>query len=213
MGYYTDFDGCFSIKPYLQPRHAAYLEAFLQKRHCRYDEKMLQSIPDPLREAVELPVGPDGLFSLVVEEADTHWLEDGIALEPKMVGLRPGLRLDVNAPASGVPHLYCQWQIAPYPNTDPTKERWELSGPAESSKFYGYNRWLVFLLKHFFMPWGYVLNGEVRWAGENVDDRGRIDITRNAVRIDVAEISYRNIFEFDPAVDNEIEATGLDPWD
>ncbi len=36
-------------------------------------------------------------------------------------------------------------------------------------------------MQHFLVPWGYVLNGEAHWAGEDPRDRGTITIRHNHV--------------------------------
>jgi hypothetical protein len=41
--------------------------------------------------------------------------------------------------------------------------------------------WLVLLVEHFLGPLGYVLNGEVSWNGDEVEDRGSIFVKDNAV--------------------------------
>lgn len=51
-------------------------------------------------------------------------------------------------------------------------------------KFYFYVEWIEYLIKHFFIPEGYTLNGEVRWRGEDFDDVGKIIIKDNVVEVD-----------------------------
>lgn len=48
--------------------------------------------------------------------------------------------------------------------------------------FYEYVEWLEYLINWILYPEGYVVNGEVRWQGEEHDDRGTIIVTDNRVR-------------------------------
>jgi hypothetical protein len=51
--------------------------------------------------------------------------------------------------------------------------------PEEGESRHGVRMWLRLLLEHFLVPRGYVLNGEVRWEGQDPDDRGCIVIKDN----------------------------------
>ena len=62
MGYHTEFRGAFAISPPLRAHHLAYLRKFNEIRHEKRDTEAAAKIPDPLREAVGLPLGPDACF-------------------------------------------------------------------------------------------------------------------------------------------------------
>lgn len=68
----------------------------------------------------------------------------------------------------------CHWE----PTPDGTQIRW-----SEHTKFYNYDVWLRFLIAHFLAPWGYVLNGEVRFSGESDGDEGVITVAQNVVTV------------------------------
>lgn len=53
--------------------------------------------------------------------------------------------------------------------------------PEEGESRHGVRMWLRLLLAHFLVPRGYVLNGEVRWEGQDPDDRGCIFIKDNQI--------------------------------
>jgi hypothetical protein len=89
-----------------------------------------------------------------------------------------------NTPPDGQPSLWCQW----VPNDDGTAIVWD-----GGEKFYEYVDWIKYLVENFFKPWGYVLNGEVSWSGEDIDDRGLIVIQDNVVKIKVARIVYEEV--------------------
>ncbi len=73
---------------------------------------------------------------------------------------------------NGVPYYFCQW----IPTDDGMGLKWD-----GREKFYEYKAWLPYLIKRFFQAWGIVLNGEVTWQGEEVDDRGTLYIKDNQV--------------------------------
>ena len=52
-----------------------------------------------------------------------------------------------------------------------------------NEKFYEYEEWLRYLIKHFFEPSGYILNGEIEFQGEDYDDFGIIYVKDNVVTI------------------------------
>jgi hypothetical protein len=79
------------------------------------------------------------------------------------------------------PGYWCQWQ----PSKDGTEIEWD-----GGEKFYNYEEWLEYLIQHFLEPWGYVLNGTVKWSGEDAEDIGSITVTDNVVRARKAVISY-----------------------
>ena len=69
------------------------------------------------------------------------------------------------------PTCYCQWR--------PTEDGTEIEDVGE--KFYGWLEWLEYLVDHRLKPWGYVLNGQVRWQHEDWDDSGIIYVKDNRV--------------------------------
>jgi hypothetical protein len=57
----------------------------------------------------------------------------------------------------------------------------DLIVPDECESRHGLRLWLVLLIEHFLAPLGYVLNGEVSWTADDLDDRGSIFVKDNAV--------------------------------
>lgn len=197
MGYTTDFWGEFDVEPPLTNEHRAYLTAFAGTRRMKRNAEITATYPDPLREAVGLPVGEDGGY-YVGDTADF-----GQTPSPDVV--------DYNAPPGAMPYeirretfgsdfqkgweeerrriaageqqpgLWCQW----IPDESGTAIRWD-----EGEKFYEYVPWIRYLIEHFLKPWGYTLNGEVEWSGEETDDRGKIVVTNNEVTVLVGRIRF-----------------------
>ena len=48
-------------------------------------------------------------------------------------------------------------------------------------KFYDYVAWLEYLIGRFLAAWGYLLNGEMKWAGEDDADHGTILVKDNQI--------------------------------
>ena len=148
MGYHTSFDGAFSCTPALNADQVAYLRQFSYNRRVALREEELHSIPDPLREAVGLPVGNEGAY--YVGELDRH---------------SNTIIINYNTPPKGQAGLWCQW----IPTENGKYIKWD-----EDEKFYNYIEWIVYINNHFLKPWGIVLNGEVDWEGEEFADCGSI---------------------------------------
>lgn len=168
MGYYTEFDGEFRVSPPLRPEHATYLRAFSRTRRMKRDSLNTSLRSDPVREGVSLPVGDEGAY-FVGEEGFK-----GQDIGPDVI--------NSNIPPVGQPGLWCQW----IPTEDCTAIVWD-----GGEKFYGYIEWIKYLIAHFLKPWGYTLNGEVYWEGEERDDAGIIRIEHDMVRV----LRARTIYE------------------
>lgn len=167
MGYTTEFEGDFSIYPQLGYDHQAYLERFVKIRHMKRDPAEASKFPDPLRVNVELPIGEQGMYFVNA---------DGVRGQDRDTSI-----LDYNYPPKGVPGLWCSWE--------PDEEGLILSWDG-SEKFYDYVEWLKFLITHFFAPWGYTLNGEVYYEGEDSDDFGKIIVVDNVVTVKKGRKTY-----------------------
>lgn len=73
------------------------------------------------------------------------------------------------------PDSYCQWVVS----SDGMSIEWD-----GGEKFYEYVEWITYLVDNLIKPWGYVLNGEVAWDGEERGDIGTIVIKDNEVAIE-----------------------------
>ena len=180
MGYSTDFSGQFNLDKPLTPEHKAYLEAFNGSRRMQRNSWKTAKMPDPLREAVELPVGTDGGYFVGAVLLDGQ--TDGASSWANCSGQAhtPDI-LDYNRAPKGQPGLWCQWT----PNEDGTAIEWD-----GGEKFYKYVDWIEYLIENFLAPWGYVLNGEVNWEGEDSDDLGLIVIENNEVSTKIGRVIY-----------------------
>ena len=156
MGYTTVFEGIFHLNKRLFDSEALYLFEFSRTRRMKRNPAILQSIPDPARTAVGLPVGEEGCYFV-----NEKWDEDS---EVSVV--------NYNRPPKTQPGLWCKW----IPTADGGGIQW--SG---AEKFYDYVEWLQYIINNFLEPWGYVLNGEVNWQGEREEDIGTIVVASNLI--------------------------------
>ena len=171
MGYTTDFDGEFIVTPALEPKHRAYLEAFSSTRRMTRDAKQASKLPDPLRKAVGLPIGTDGGYFV----GDT----EGEGMDAFGQSHTDDIT-DYNHAPEGQPGLWCQWHPS------------ELGTAifAEGEKFYDYIPWLQYLIDNFLTPWGYKLNGEVTWQGEEGSDQGKIQVKDSKIKVLRAKVTF-----------------------
>lgn len=62
MGYTTWFTGHLKFDRPLAPPHLTYLRAFNEMPHVYWDVELIKDVPDPIREAVRLPLGENGCY-------------------------------------------------------------------------------------------------------------------------------------------------------
>lgn len=166
MGYTTDFEGELKITPEIQPDHETYINTFSKTRRMKRNEAATAVLPDRIRDRVGLPVGRDGGYFVGSEASFGQDWE-----HPSVV--------DRNRPPEGQPGLWCQWAV------EDGALRWNLG-----EKFYDYTEWMAYLIDNFFAPWGYKLNGEITWVGEDRTDMGKISVKDNVVTVKTGRIVY-----------------------
>lgn len=163
MGYTTDFTGRLKIghpeKKLMTAAQVAYINNFSKSRRMKRDANKAETLSDPIREAVGLPIGIEGGY--YVGSADQNYGQN-----------KDSSVIDSNSPPQGQPGLWCQWVVNPLS----AELIWD-----GGEKFYSYVEWLNYLIEHFFQPWGFVLNGSIDWQGEERKDRGTIIVINNKV--------------------------------
>jgi len=163
MGYTTDFEGHLKFNKNLTEAQFEYINAFSSIRHMKRDNSILENSPDPLRIAVGLPLGIDSEYYVGTTKQRNCGGQDN----------RLGV-MDYNKQPYTQPGLWCQWIVSDYKQNDILE--WD-----GSEKFYSYIDWLKYLMENFFIPWGYVLNGTIKWQGENMGDTGLIEVKDNNI--------------------------------
>ncbi len=163
MGYTTDFDGSFTLDRPLTAAQAAYLRKFAETRRMKRDPVATATLPDPLREAVGLPIGSEaGYYVGSTAMAGQDWKRLGA------VGV-----VDDNNEPDEQPGLWNHWV--------PTEDGAGIEHDG-GEKFYDYAEWLQYICDHFLKRWDLTLNGKVRFQGEEPDDRGAVIVQDNKVR-------------------------------
>ena len=186
MGYTTDFKGSFTLDKPLTADQKEYLDMFADTRRMTRDPVKLQMMKDArmgntrcfeLLDILGLPLGPKGEFYCGTGMAgqDGGCFNSGLDNSVVDYNVAPGEAKwgDTKPKAKGgQPGLWCQWN----PNEDGTEIAWD-----GSEKFYNYIEWIQYLITTFLAPWGYKVNGEVVWQGEETGDVGVIEIVDNEV--------------------------------
>ena len=112
----------------------------------------------------------DGMFRLDRPLTPEHKVVlDELAQEEHFAG---GDAKPIREARSGRPCIYCQWK----PTADGMFIIWDMG-----EKFYGWLEWLTYIVEHYLKPWGYRLNGEVRWRGDDRSDSGIIFVKDNRI--------------------------------
>lgn len=166
MGYNTDFDGYFEFQNPVSEEIRDYINTFCRTRHCiRDNDKIKKLVTDWEEKTYPLDkgnLGKNGEF-FVFDHIDMS--RDDFDFDEK------NLVIDYNDNGK-MPELWCQWII-----TDDCKYlEWD-----GGEKFYNYIEWLNYLIDNFFKPYNIILNGKVRFRGEDFDDMGEINIVDNTV--------------------------------
>jgi hypothetical protein len=167
MGYTTDFDGEFTLDKPLDAVQASYLKKLAETRRMKRDPAIAVTLPDPVRKAVGLPIGDEAGYFVGGEDFMGQEKDKSV--------------LDYNKPPTGQPGLWLQWE----PSDDGTAIVWN-----EAEKFYDYTAWLKYLIDNFLAPWGYTLNGEVEWQGEDSEDKGILGVKDNKVYVKEGMVTY-----------------------
>lgn len=157
------YGGEFTLSRPLAPEHLAYLEAFARTR--RMKRSTSSELPDPTREAAGLPLGEEGGYFVGGQGFMGQDHDSSI--------------LDHNQPPVRQPGLWCQWT----PNEDGSAIEWD-----GNEKFYHPVEWIAYLIEHFIVRWGYILNGEVEWDDEG--EFGLIRVVNNVVSEKQGRITY-----------------------
>jgi len=160
MTYNVEFKGQWNLNLPLNNNHRLYLIQFSNIRHMKRDVNKVEFIPDDLRTSVGLTIGTDAEF--FVGGGGSFGQERDVSI------------LNYNKPPSTQPGLWNGW----VPNSNGTAIIWD-----EIENFYNYVDWIQYMIKNFFNPWGYILNGDIAWQGNSLKDTGIINIENNIINL------------------------------
>lgn len=158
MGYTTEFEGQFKLDTPLTEAQGTYIRTFSETRRMKRVSHIAEEFDDPLRLAVDLPIGTEGEFYV------SGFGDFGQGRDMSII--------DYNEPPASQPGLWCQW----VPTEDLQGIEWD-----GNEEFYNYVEWLEYIIENFLERWGYKLNGEIFWQGEETGDVGKIIVTDNKV--------------------------------
>lgn len=158
MSYTYDLFGKISVTPALTQDQVAYIQEFSTSYRHKFAPKW-QSWPNPLREAVGLPVGIDGEYISSAMGAGVDFIDNC-------------MEVDTDTP-NNQPSFQCCWTT----NNKGNVVQWNKLG-----RTFAPAPWLEYMIEHFFKPWGVTLNGKVECHGEEKDDRTLIVVNNNHVR-------------------------------
>lgn len=166
MGYTTDFSGELDLTPAASPELTEYINRFASTRRIKRD----------VQELMRVYAGEHGLNESYGIEGEFFAYDDGDFGQNEYTGV-----IDQNTTPSTQPGLWSQWVLS----DDGTRLEWD-----GGEKFYNYVEWLNYYIKNFLAPNGILLNGEIRWTGEDSDDMGKIVVKDNKVTLKLAVISW-----------------------
>jgi len=154
-----EFIGQFSLDKKLKINHKKYLDSFSRTRRVARREDGVSGMKDTVRCKVNLPLGEDCSYYVGALE-----LQD-----------KPDKSIiNYNQPPKDQPSAWCCW--------GPSKDGNYIICNTEDSFEYP-EKWIKYLISHFLSPWGYKVNGSVKWVDEIKDDAGIIKVIENKVEV------------------------------
>lgn len=157
MGYTTEFKGSLSLSRTLTDEEKNYINTFSETRRMGRDsEKLFEKF--------------GGANGKILNDGEPKTAQNCYGYNGEFyVGDDNLFVYDYNS-HSNQPSLWCQWII------EDNELTWD-----GGEKFYYYVDWLNYLIENFFKYWGVVLNGTIKWRGEDFDDNGIITVCDNLV--------------------------------
>ena len=173
MGYTTDFSGIFRVS-----RNG-------QEGLDEETQRLINEISETRRVKRDLTK-----LGMTQEQADTYGVEGEFYTceedDDNDISV-----LGHNTPPSTQPGLWCSWIY----DVGQGGIVWD-----QSEKFYNYIEWIEYLIEHILAPRGYIVNGDMFWRGEDIDDNGVILIKNNNVT--ATDVSSARILELMDTIDD-----------
>jgi hypothetical protein len=172
VGYTTKFWGELYFDSPIDVKLKDYINKFSEIRHMKQNNKeIMKQNSEWERHCFNGLLGVEGAYYLGSPSAER--LRGERIEEWLLRTYQDKCIIDYNNPPTGVPGLWCDWYINNRGNLEWTGRE----------KFYNYVEWLEYLIKHFFSPEGYFLNGELVFRGERDEDGGFIIVSNNRVKV------------------------------
>ncbi len=154
MGYETIFKGSFYFNKSPSEKLKTYINSFSKTRHMKRDPEIIKKIDLNWKEHC---------FNGILGIEGSYYIKENTENDNSI--------LNYNTPPSEQPGLWCDWIINECGNLC-----WD-----GIEKFYSYDIWLKYLIEHFFKSENLILNGEVRFEGQDSEDKGFIIVKNNIV--------------------------------
>lgn len=156
MGYDTTFNGSLTFNKKPTAQFKEYINRFSSTRRMPRDVGKIKELYPNWREYCFFgELGKMGEYFAIEENASDKSI------------------IDVNGYTCSVhPSLWCCWVVKG------NKLVWN-----GAEKFGNYVEWLKYMITHFFNPFGYVLNGDIEFQGEDSSDHGVIHVVNNVVQM------------------------------
>nr|QFG73857.1 MAG: hypothetical protein [Megaviridae environmental sample] len=152
MGYTTDFYGEITINKPIDIKTREFLHGLSSTRRMKRNPKILSNILNISEKECLEKYGKDC----------KHYF--GCTINDKSI-------IKYNSPPADQPGLWCDWCLG----DDKKSITWN-----KNEKFYNYIEWMSYIVKEL-KSRGYTLNGKIRWAGKDYEDKGIIKVTNNIV--------------------------------
>lgn len=157
MGYNTEFTGCFKIDKPLDEITIKKLDLI-----CNTRRMARNLIKIGLTQEEEDKYGCEGEF---FDPGNDDPYTDEIYKDASI--------LDKNTPPKTQPGLWCEWKY----NRENNCIEWN-----GNEKFHYFVAWIIYLIKKVLEP-HYLLNGEIKFQGDDNNDHGTIIINNNKVSV------------------------------
>ena len=190
MGYSTEFGGSLSLSSPVKPELKAFLDDLAGTRRMQRDPQKL----------MEIYKGEHGWpFAIDKTNPEEVYGYKGEYFIEDFQG--DGTIINGNLPSGMI--AYGEWEKGGKLKQPSLHLQWVLNDAGDELEWDGeegfeeYVEWLEYLIEHFFQPFGIKLNGEIVWYGDDPDDRGKIVVIDNVVKIYDAVIDYEERDEDD----------------
>ena len=157
MGYNTDFYGAIKINRPVDNLTIKWLNGLCSTRRMKRCVKKL---------AMRLGISEEECINKYGQDAK-HYFEMG----PNSGQTHSDDIINYNHPPADQPGLWCNWGLG---------EDMESIVWTGAEKFYEYIAWMGYIVTEL-EERGYIMNGEIRWEGEDPDDKGILMVNNNAV--------------------------------
>jgi hypothetical protein len=159
MGYTTDFEGQIKITPALSPELVKYINDFGNTRRMKRNVSLL----------TRMYAGGRGFNGKYGKEGEYFVSDGGNFGQDDITGV-----IDLNAPPSTQPGLWCQWHIT----EDGKYIEWD-----GSEKFYESADWMKYIINNFIGD-NHKCNGVIHAFGEDRSDVWNLIVANNNVTVE-----------------------------